>query len=291
MPLLTSVVPRRKRSGNEASFAQRYGYRRQTPCCPVSGLGEERRRRLQPRQDEGADEEGVSGRGRNDHLSRALPHQLSESDTKRLAEERGGASFQELSAAAKEMGIVVVYGYPEVDRSSGESRYYNSAQLIDKDGRSLLNHHKVHRWLVGEDQTEAVFTPGNHFNVAECCGLRIGLLICYDVEFPEAVRALAVKGAQFIAVPTAVSSGYGFRTIVEHIIPTRALENRVYVAYTNAADGNFVGQSVCCDPNGEVVVKVGGRSETMLLASIDTNIEVQWSYLDDRRTSVYKDLV
>ncbi len=218
-------------------------------------------------------------------------YQLSQGDMKRLAEEKGGASFQELSAAAQEAGIAVVYGYPEVDESSGGKLYYNSAQLIDKDGRSLLNHRKVHIWLVDDDlNPEAVFTPGDQFSVVECCGLKVGLLVCYDVEFPESVRALALRGAQLVAVPTAIVPGSGFHGIVNHMIPSRAMENQVYVAYSNHTGGDFCGGSVCCDPSGGVVVKVW-RDETLLLASIDANFKVQRSYLDDRRPSTYKDFV
>ena len=61
-----------------------------------------------------------------------------------MAEEKNGASFIKISATAKENGIVVIYGYPEVDGSSGEEKYYNSAQFVDKNGCSLLNYRKVH---------------------------------------------------------------------------------------------------------------------------------------------------
>ena len=64
-----------------------------------------------------------------------------------MAEERHGPSFQELSKTARESNIAVLYGYPEVDRSSGAPIYYNSAQLIDRDGSSLVNYRKTHLWI------------------------------------------------------------------------------------------------------------------------------------------------
>ena len=215
---------------------------------------------------------------------------VSREEVKRLAEEKDGPSFQELSAAAKDTRIAVVYGYSELDSSSGRW-IYNSAQLIDQDGKSLLNYRKIHPWLGDEQQFEAVFTPGNEFSVVECCGVKVGLLICYDVEFPESVRALAVKGAQLIAVPTAISTGFGnYINITQHMIPTRAMENRVYVAYVNHTKGVFAGHSVCCHPNGHVVVKAVNE-ESLLLAPIDPNYKPQYPYLVNRRPTLYKDLI
>ena len=106
--------------------------------------------------------------------------------------EKAGPSFQELSSAAKEANMAVIYGYPEVDHSTGGDIYYNSAQLIDRDGTSLVNFRKVHLWI-DEDGHEGVFTPRKEFvEVVECYGMKIGLLICYDIEFPEAARTLAL---------------------------------------------------------------------------------------------------
>ncbi len=67
-------------------------------------------------------------------------YELGDEEVKRVAEEKDGRSFQELPAAAKKAGTAVVYRYPEVDHSSGETRYFNSTQLIDKDGKSLMNY-------------------------------------------------------------------------------------------------------------------------------------------------------
>ena len=68
----------------------------------------------------------------------------------KVAEEKSGPSFQELSKAAQEANIAVLYGYPEVDRSSGGEVLYDSAQLIDKDGSSLINYRKTHVWICPE---------------------------------------------------------------------------------------------------------------------------------------------
>jgi len=97
---------------------------------------------------------------------------------------------------------------------------YNSIQLIDRDGRSLVNYRKLHPWI-----DEEVFTAGNEYTeVVECRGMKIGLLICYDVEFLESVRTLALQGAQLVAVPTAINLEYYSANIVSKLIPTHAME-------------------------------------------------------------------
>ena len=214
-------------------------------------------------------------------------YQLGPQAMMRVAEERSGPSFQGLSAAAREASIAIVYGYPEVDRTTGSEDlvYYNSAQLIDRDGKSLANYHKVHLWI-DQDEYDAGFTPGKELaEVVECCGVKIGFLICYDIEFPEAARALALRGAQLIAVPTANRALSSIR-----IIPIRAMENRVHVAYVNHSGSNFVGMSNCCNQAGDCVV-LGGSDETLLLAPINLAVcPTLWSYLKDRRPELYSDL-
>ena len=203
---------------------------------------------------------------------------------KSLAEERNGPSFQELSKTAKESNIAVLYGYPEVDRSSGSAVFYNTAQLIDKDGSSLANYRKTHLWI-DEGGYEKVFQPGNALKeVVECCGVKIGILICFDVEFPECVRALMLKGAQLIAVPTAIVYD-NYKYIPHTIIPCRALENGVWVAYVNSA-GTFNGHSVCCDVDGEVTVMAGGE-EQLVLFSVDPSVKPECDYLGKRRPDLY----
>ena len=218
-------------------------------------------------------------------------YQLGAAEMKAVAEERFGPSFQQLAKAARESNMAVVYGYAEVDCSSGSEVYYNSAQLVNKDGKSLANFRKLHLWI-DERGFETVFTPGKEFaEVVECCGMKIGLLICFDVEFPEAVRTLVLRGAQLIAVPTAVEKFFEYKHITSQLIPTRAMENRVHVAYANHCGGDFAGRSVCCDPAGDVVA-LAGQHETLVLATVNlAGYDHLYSYLAPRRPELYKDLV
>ncbi len=119
-----------------------------------------------------------------------------------MAQPAAGAWAEEVAAIAADSGLAILYGYPE---RVGD-QVFNSAQLIDRDGRVLANYRKSH--LYGELDT-STFEPGaGDFAIVGLDGVNVGILICYDVEFPEAVRALALAGADVVAVPTALMRPY-----------------------------------------------------------------------------------
>ena len=210
-------------------------------------------------------------------------------EMKKLAEERDGPSFRELSRTARESNIAVLYGYPEVDRSSGAPVYYNSAQLIDRDGTSLVNYHKTHLWI-DQNGYEKVFRPGNSLSkIVECCGVKIGILICFDMEFPECARSLALDGAELVVIPAAISRHLPADLpdkISTVVIPARASENTVHVVMVNHGGSDFPGKSVCCDLNGEVVVEAGW-GEQLLFFSINPSLPPMHEYLTKRRPCIY----
>ncbi|XP_064404171.1 hydrolase in pqqF 5'region-like [Halichondria panicea] len=212
---------------------------------------------------------------------------LTAEEMRDVAQPNTGEAFQELSALAKETGVAILYGYPERVISEDGFKCYNSAQLIDKEGQSILNHRKVHLWIDDEGyRWEDVFTPAENFSeIVECCGFKIGVLICYDVEFPEAVRTLVLRGANLILVPTAVADQW-IRPLVEHVIPARAYENRVHVAYVNNTGSRFDGKSVCCNENGETIASAG-EGEEMVMATVTLSGAKSW-HVRDRRPALYE---
>lgn len=206
-----------------------------------------------------------------------------------LAEPRYGTSFQQLSAKAQELNIAVIYGYPELVVENDNKVYYNSAQFIDRNGKSLTNYRKTHLWVENE---RSVFTPGQDPpSVVAFEGVKIGILICYDVEFPEMVRGLALGGAQLVAVPTAVGWPYPY---VTQLVGVRAKENQLFVAYVNHSGEEsgvkMLGHSRCCGPDVDIVT--AGKGETLLLAKIECSdinrLRSRYCYLQDRRPELYK---
>jgi predicted amidohydrolase len=208
----------------------------------------------------------------------------------RLAEPADGDSADAVAEITTKHGLAIAYGYPERD---GES-VFNSAQLVSADGTRLANYRKTH--LFGCFERDH-FTPGERPVVqAELNGLRIGLMICYDVEFPENVRAHALAGTDLLVVPTAQM--HPFQFVAESLVPVRAFENQMYVAYVNRVgqegEFEFVGLSTLAGPDGIARARAG-RVEELVLADVDP-VHLAASreanpYLKDRRPGLYGSLV
>lgn len=203
----------------------------------------------------------------------------------RLAEPADGPAAQEAAGIARQAGVALVYGYPE---RAGQA-VYNAALLLGPQGEALANARKLH--LYGADE-KRLFRPGERFAAAEIDGLRLGLLICYDIEFPEAARALALAGADAIVVPTALFRPHD--AVAGRVVPVRAYENQIFVAYANRSgrEGElaYCGGSCVVAPDGADLCRAGSE-ETLLRATIDPPAYAASRranpYLADRRPELY----
>lgn len=203
-----------------------------------------------------------------------------------LAEPADGDAADAVAEIAGRHGLAVAYGYPERD---GE-RVFNSVQLVAADGTRPANYRKTH--LFGCFERDH-FTPGEQPVVqTELNGLTVGLMICYDVEFPENVRAHALAGTDLLLVPTAQM--HPFQFVAESVVPVRAFENQMYVAYVNRVgpegEFEFVGLSTLAGPDG-VARSRAGRAEELILADADPAFLAASReanpYLRDRRPGLY----
>ncbi|MEV6172246.1 carbon-nitrogen hydrolase family protein [Streptomyces sp. NPDC051954] len=211
-------------------------------------------------------------------------------DIARLAEPADGDCADAIADLASRHRLAIAYGYPERDGDS----VFNSAQLISADGDRLANYRKTH--LFGCFERDH-FTPGEQPVVqAELNGLRVGLMICYDVEFPENVRAHALAGTDLLLVPTAQM--HPFQFVAESVVPVRAFENQMYVAYVNRVgqegEFEFVGLSTLAGPDGIARTRAG-RGEELVVADADPAILAASReanpYLKDRRPDLYGALI
>ncbi|MCM2579510.1 carbon-nitrogen hydrolase family protein [Streptomyces meridianus] len=207
-----------------------------------------------------------------------------------LAEPADGDGARRVAEIAAEHRISVAYGYPERD---GEA-LHNSVQLIGPDGGRQANYRKTH--LFGDFET-AHFTPGDVPVVqAVVDGVTVGLLICYDVEFPETVRAHALAGTEVLLVPTALMRP--FEIVPQTVLPVRAWENQMYIAYANRCgregEFDFAGLSCLAAPDGTVRARAGADDD-LLVAEADTALltasRLRNPYLGDRRPALYTSLV
>ncbi|WP_330213111.1 carbon-nitrogen hydrolase family protein [Pseudomonas sp. Z18(2022)] len=204
-----------------------------------------------------------------------------------LAEAQDGPSAQSIAALAKNSGVAILYGYPE---RGADGQIYNAVQLIDANGQRLCNYRKTH--LFG-DLDHSMFRAGDDdFPLVELNGWKLGFLICYDLEFPENTRRLALAGAELILVPTANMVPFDF--VADVTVRARAFENQCYVAYANycgqEGEIQYCGQSSIAAPDGQRIAQAG-LDEALIVGTLDRQLMVDSRaanrYLLDRRPELY----
>jgi predicted amidohydrolase len=177
-----------------------------------------------------------------------------------------------VAEAAATSATAVMIGFAE-ERPTG--RPANAAACIDRDGRLAAVYRKTQ--LFGAEQE--AFEPGDDLIVVELAEKRVGPLVCFDAEFPEPARALALAGAELLAVSSANMAPF----YVDHQVATRAraLENRLPLVYANAVGTlgglTFVGGSRSIAPGGEILAEAAEADERILLAPVAID-----EYIDDR---------
>ncbi|RWZ46190.1 carbon-nitrogen hydrolase family protein [Labedella phragmitis] len=190
---------------------------------------------------------------------------------------------------AVENGIAIVAGLPEPVGDDGSIA--NALVVIDSDGAELLRYRKTH--LFG-DLDRGLFVAGDSLpEPIEIDGVRVSVLICYDVEFPETVRAAALGETDVVIVPTAQMEPYAH--IAERLIPVRAWENQLHVVYVNRVgsegDLTYVGRSSIVGPDGVVIDSLGAADTGLLIATIDPEVtrraRHENPYIADRRPDLY----
>ncbi|WP_300629409.1 carbon-nitrogen hydrolase family protein [Pseudomonas sp.] len=204
-----------------------------------------------------------------------------------LAEARDGESAQTIADIAHSAGLAILYGYPE---RAEDGRIYNAVQLIDAHGTRLCNYRKTH--LFG-DLDHTMFSAGeDDFPLVELNGWKLGFLICYDLEFPENTRRLALAGAELILVPTANMVPFDF--VADVTVRARAFENQCFVAYANycghEGDIHYCGQSSIAAPDGQRIAQAG-LDEALIVGTLVRqsifDARAANHYLQDRRPELY----
>ncbi|MBG6184986.1 putative amidohydrolase [Arthrobacter sp. CAN_A214] len=187
----------------------------------------------------------------------------------RLLRQSTTDSVAEIAEIASAHGIAILAGVPEFT----DDGVFNTSLLVTPEGQRLMQHRKYQ--LFGE-LDRGLFLAGDH-PVTTCIyrGVRLGTMICYDVEFPETVRAAALAGVEVLLVPTAQMEG--FEHVNDVVISARAWDNGLYLAYINRIgreeDLTYIGRSVMCDPKGRRVAEAApGQVEDLLVYTVDTRI-------------------
>ncbi|HHC7383576.1 N-carbamoylputrescine amidase [Vibrio parahaemolyticus] len=219
-----------------------------------------------------------------------------------LAEETANSHLiQEMSALAKELGVVIPVSYFE----KAGNTFFNSLVMIDADGTVLDNYRKSHIPDGPGYSEKYYFSPGDTgFKVWQTKFGKFGAGICWDQWFPELARSLALHGAEAIFYPTAIGSepqdptldsrDHWQRTMQGHsaanLVPVIA-SNRVGIEVDDGIETTFYGSSFITDHTGAKIAEAPREGETIIYAEIDLAVTAKarhaWGLFRDRRPDLY----
>jgi len=211
-----------------------------------------------------------------------------------------GLTVQLMMKLAKKHRMVIIVPLYEEEITGV---YFNTAAVIDADGRYLGKYRKHHIPHCYPGFWEKFyFTPGNlGYPIFETRYSKIGVYICYDRHFPEGARVLGLKGAEIVFNPSATVAGLS-EYLWELEQPAHAVANGYFVGAINRVGhekpwdiGEFYGKSYFCDPRGKIIAQASRHKDELLIADLDLDMIQQvrstWQFFRDRRPETYQPLV
>jgi len=201
--------------------------------------------------------------------------------------------------AAKHKMVIVVPVYEE----EMTGLYFNTASVIDADGKYLGRYRKHHIPQVAPGFWEKFyFTPGDTgYPVFQTRYAKVGVYICYDRHFPEGARILGLNGAEIVFNPSATVAGLS-EYLWELEQPAHAVANGYFVGAINRvgvekpwAIGEFYGKSYFCNPRGKIIAQASRDKDEVVVADLDlemiAEVRKTWQFFRDRRPDSYEPLV
>lgn len=211
-----------------------------------------------------------------------------------------GPTVTLMQEVAKEHGMVLIVPIYEEEQTG---IYYNTAAVIDADGKYLGKYRKTHIPHVAPGFWEKFyFRPGNlGYPCFDTAVARIGVYICYDRHFPEGARCLGLNGAEIVFNPSATVAGLSeYLWKLEQ--PAHAVANGYFVGAINRVGteapwniGEFYGQSYFCDPRGQIIAEGSRDQDELVVADLDMDkireVRNTWQFFRDRRPDLYGQIV
>ncbi len=216
------------------------------------------------------------------------------------AEPMPGPTVEKLQPIARQYGMAMIVPLYEREQAGV---YYNSAAVLDHDGKYLGKYRKNHIPQTSGFWEKYFFKPGNlGYPVFELSsGVKIGVYICYDRHFPEGARLLGLHGAEIVFNPSATVAGLS-QYLWKLEQPAHAVANGYFVAASNRVGteapwniGKFYGTSYFVNPRGQFVAEASEDGDELVVAELDLDMieEVRrtWQFYRDRRPDSYGDMV
>lgn len=208
------------------------------------------------------------------------------------AETLDGNFIKQIANTAKKNKIQVVGTIYE--KSKKKDRVYDTAFLINKSGKLISTYRKIHLYDALGFKESSKLEPGNKIALPVKTTLgRVGMLICYDLRFPEMSRTLASSGSEILVIPSAWVQGPNKEEHWITLNKTRAIENGCYVVAPGHLGNIYCGRSLIVDPCGKILLDMKHKSGIGIVdISLDLVKKTRLSLplLKNRRTDVYSDL-
>jgi len=187
-----------------------------------------------------------------------------------LSERYYGYIHRKMSEAAKRNKVHLIA--PFASKRSGRGPMYNSVQVFDDEGREIGSYAKTHLW----DLENLYFAQGTEYPVFDTKFGRIGVLVCYDMEFPEACRELSLKGAEIVFAPAAWNIEYERDWDIQY--RQRAVENGLFVVGVNRVgtegDLTFLGKGKIHNPEGNKIIELPVGEEKVAVGAMEIPVEI-----------------
>ena len=207
-----------------------------------------------------------------------------------LAENIDGPFVKAISNSAKSNSINVIGTFYEKDKA-GSNKVYDTAFFIDKYGVVTTTYQKIHLYDAFGYKESSNILPGSKIMKPIDTQIgKIGMLICYDLRFPEISRILAVRGSEILVIPSAWVNGYMKEQHWIAINKTRAVENGCYVIASNQIDNVYCGRSMVIDPMGKIILdmkKSEGISTAEISMTMIQQTRTNLPLLKHRRPDIY----
>lgn len=207
-----------------------------------------------------------------------------------VAEPLEGLFVQGLRDAASKHQIYVICGVFEA-KENAELRAYNTTVFIDRTGKIIQVYRKTHLYdAFNYLESDTIVAGENDYQVVETEFGKIGLMVCYELRFPEIARQLALQGADMIIVPAGWVKGPMKEEHWQVLVKARAIENTVFIIAANQVGNIYTGRSMVVDPMG-VVLANGGEEETIFQTDINCDrierVRAKLPSVKDRRPKFY----